>query len=328
MQTIVLDGQQALQEGAEIIKQGGVVVFPTETVYGIGANAFNPQAVKQIYIAKGRPSDNPLIAHISNKQQISLLAREISPQAQVIIDKFMPGAITIILPKSNNVDKCVTAGLDTIGIRMPSHEVAQQFIEMCGVPIVAPSANTSTHISPTSAKHVYEDMQGKIPLIIDGGECQVGIESTIIDMSGQTPTILRPGAITAQMLAQELGQVQTFKGEVVVAKAPGMKYKHYAPKCDMAITDDINIAISTYKTLLENKNIPIIICSTQWSKEFDGIKFIDVGNNDSEVARKIYSAMHSAQKISNFIICQDFGKDGIYSSVMNRLVKASGGKRL
>lgn len=328
IQTKVLSGSQAINLGAEIIKSGGIVVFPTETVYGLGANAFDEQAVKKIFIAKGRPMDNPLIAHVCNKKQIEQLACDISPQAMAVIDNFMPGAITVILKKSKIVGDCVTAGLDTVGIRMPSHPIAKQFIEACGCPIVAPSANTSTRISPTCAKHVEQDMQGKVPLIIDGGDCEVGIESTIIDMTTPIPTILRPGGITAHMLAQVLGKVSTFKGQVVVAKAPGMKYKHYAPDCDMIVSDGIDKTIEHYDIMLEQGKVPIILCSSQWEKYLGNRKLICLGDNAISICHGIYGALHTAQNCADYIICQDFGDSGIFGSVMNRINKASGGKKL
>ena len=204
LRTEIMDGEQAIARGAERIRGGDVVAFPTETVYGLGADAFDRDAIRKIYAAKGRPSDNPLIVHVADKSQIDELARTVSLQARTVIDAFMPGPITIILPRAACVPDCVTAGLDTVGIRMPAHPVAQAFLRACGTPVAAPSANRSARISPTSARHVYEDMQGRIGLIIDGGACDVGIESTIVDLSGDTPIILRPGAITPQMLADAL----------------------------------------------------------------------------------------------------------------------------
>ncbi|MDE6189168.1 MAG: threonylcarbamoyl-AMP synthase, partial [Clostridia bacterium] len=221
MQTKTVTLNEGLEEAVELIKDGEVVAFPTETVYGLGANALDGSAVKKIFAAKGRPMDNPLIVHVAAKADIDKLAANVSAQARSVIDAFMPGPITVILNKSDIVPDEVSAGLSTVGIRFPAHEVAQEFIRACGVPIAAPSANTSTKISPTTAKHVYDDLQGRIPLILEGGNSEVGIESTIIDMSGDTPTILRPGAITADMLAEVLGEVKTFSGKIIVAKAPG-----------------------------------------------------------------------------------------------------------
>lgn len=323
-----MEGAAAIEKGAALIRKGDVVVFPTETVYGLGADAFNETAVEEIFRAKGRPNDNPLIVHIADKSELTGLTREISPQAQKVIEAFMPGPITVILPKSDRVPDCVTAGLDTVGIRMPAHPVARAFINACNTPVAAPSANTSTRISPTSARHVYDDMQGKIPLIIDGGACDVGIESTIVDLSSDTPTILRPGAITAQMLAQVLGKVQTFHGQVVVAKAPGMKYKHYAPDCEMAVCSDLNRAKAYYEECVAQGGNPVILCSSRWAREMTHERTIDLGEDGTQVMKNIYGAMHTGEEIADTIICQDFGQEGKYASVMNRVEKASGGRRI
>lgn len=328
METELLTGKIAIEKGAKLIQQGNIVVFPTETVYGLGANAFDSNAVNKIFIAKGRPNDNPLIVHISSKDQIRDLVSNISEAAQKVIDEFMPGPITVIMEKSQKVPNEVTAGLQTVGIRMPVHPVAQEFIKACNTPIAAPSANTSTKISPTKAIHVYEDMKGKVPLIIEGGDCQVGIESTIIDMSTEHPTILRPGAITEEMLAKVLGSVVTFKGKVIVAKAPGMKYKHYAPNCPMVVADSIESMISEYDKKLNDNAKPILICKSCHKNLILDRRYIDVGNTEDEVLRNIYSALHEGEKLSNYIICEDFGNEGKYASVMNRLNKSSGGIRV
>lgn len=327
METNVLEGKIALEEGKKLIKNGEVVAFPTETVYGLGADALNESAVSKIFVAKGRPNDNPLIVHIWNKSQIDQLAKNISSGARAVIDNFMPGPITIVLKKSDNVPPNVTAGLDTVGIRMPEHKVAREFIKICDTPIAAPSANTSTHISPTSSKHVYDDMKGRIPLIIEGGDSQVGIESTIVDLTTDIPTILRPGAITAEMLANVLGKVTNFTGEVVVAKAPGMKYKHYAPTCDMVVATNLDVALNEYDSQA-SKCRPVLICTAKWASQAGYRNVINVGDDEREVCRNIYGAMHTAQDEYEYIICQDFGNNGIMLSVMNRVNKASGGKKI
>lgn len=326
MHTVVLKGDEALKKGAELIASGEVVAFPTETVYGLGADAFNKDAVAKIFAAKGRPSDNPLIVHVADERGIDGLVSGISDGARAVMAKFMPGPLTVIMKKSAEVPESVTAGLDTVGIRMPSHPVARAFIKACGTPIAAPSANRSTHISPTSAGHVLEDMDGRIPLIIDGGECEVGIESTIIDMSTDVPTILRPGAITAEMLAGVLGAVKTFSGKVVVAKAPGMKYKHYAPSCETVVALCTESAVRTYDEAEKKGLRPLIIASDAVCGKLDGRTHIDVGTTDAEICRNIYAALHRAEKIADFIICEHFGDKGICGSVMNRVMKSAGGK--
>lgn len=326
MRTLVLKGNEAIKKGAELIALGEVVAFPTETVYGLGADAFNEEAVKKIFAAKGRPSDNPLIVHIADVSGLDGLVEEVSEGAKSVISAFMPGPITVIMKRSKMVPVSVTAGLDTVGIRMPSHPVAREFIKECGTPIAAPSANRSTHISPTSAAHVFEDMDGRIPLIIDGGDCEVGIESTIIDMSTDVPTILRPGAITAEMLAKVLGAVKTFSGKVVVAKAPGMKYKHYAPSCETVVATDVDSAVKAYDEAAEKGLGPVIIARSSTAEKLGGRTHIDVGDTDAEVCRNIYAALHRAEKIAGFIICEHFGDKGVCGSVMNRVMKSAGGK--
>lgn len=326
MRTLVLKGKEAIEKGAELIASGEVVAFPTETVYGLGADAFNEEAVKKIFAAKGRPSDNPLIVHIADISALDGLVEDVSEAAKSVISAFMPGPITVIMKKSEKVPLSVTAGLDTVGIRMPSHVVAREFIKACGTPIAAPSANRSTHISPTSAEHVFEDMDGRIPLIIDGGDCEVGIESTIIDMSTDVPTILRPGAVTSEMLAEVLGAVKTFSGKVVVAKAPGMKYKHYSPSCETVVAKDVGSAVKAYDDAEEKGLKPVIIARSSTAEKLGGRTHIDLGSSDAEVCRNIYAALHRAEKIAGFIVCEHFGEKGVCGSVMNRVMKSAGGK--
>lgn len=333
MQTRILSIEQGLKEAVELIKRGETVVFPTETVYGLGANAFDANAVRKIFEAKGRPMDNPLIAHIADISWIDDLAVDISDGAKAVINEFMPGPITVILKKSKAVPDEVTAGLDTVGIRFPKHSVARQFIKACGVPLAAPSANTSTKISPTKAEHVLEDMRGRIPLILQGGACEVGIESTIVDMTADVPTILRPGAITAETLVKVLDKVRNSDGEIIVAKAPGMKYKHYAPSCDMVVAENERKALFEYGRQVGRQRNPVIIAKNDYISDpkvlnVIRLNFIRLGDSDEDAMRNIYSAMHEAQDKYDYIICQDFGNTGLGASIMNRVNKASGGKRV
>ncbi|MDE7349097.1 MAG: threonylcarbamoyl-AMP synthase [Clostridia bacterium] len=329
MQTRIVSIKEGLDEAVELIKRGEVVVFPTETVYGLGANAFDGDAVRKIFEAKGRPMDNPLIAHIADISWTNDLAVDISDGAKAVMNEFMPGPITVILKRSKNVPDEVTAGLDTVGVRFPSHSVARQFIMACGAPLAAPSANTSTKISPTSAQHVFEDMQGRVPLILQGGECEVGIESTIVDMTADIPTILRPGAITQDMLAKVLGKVKNFDGKIIVAKAPGMKYKHYAPSCEMVVATSARTAVEEYDRQKANGHSPVILAKSRYLEGIVGkFDFIDLGESDEDAMRNIYAAMHEAQEKYDYIVCQDFGEEGLGASIMNRVNKASGGKRI
>ena len=230
-----------LMEAAEILRAGGLVAFPTETVYGLGANALNEEAAKKIYAAKGRPSDNPLIAHISKPEELAPLVKEIPEAGRKLMEAYWPGPLTMIFPKSDIVPYGTTGGLDTVAIRMPSDPIANRMIALAGIPIAAPSANTSGRPSPTTAEHVYQDMNGKIEMILDGGAVGIGVESTIVDVSGPVPMLLRPGAITIEMLRETVGQVEidpAIQGPMaanVKPKAPGMKYRHYAPKAELVL---------------------------------------------------------------------------------------------
>ena len=230
--------EEGLKDAAAALAAGNVVGFPTETVYGLGANALDPDAVKKIFEAKGRPGDNPLIVHISDKSQIPGLVKEITPTAQALIDAFMPGPITVIMRKADCIPCEVTAGLDTVGIRMPSHTLCNKFLKLAGCPVAAPSANLSGSPSPTTALHVMNDMDGYVYAVIDGGECEVGLESTVVDATGDKPVILRPGAVTSAMIDESLKTSSDYaaalkKGQVPAS--PGMKYRHYAPGCEVKI---------------------------------------------------------------------------------------------
>ncbi len=234
---------EELLEAAEIIRRGGLVAFPTETVYGLGGNALDEDAAKKIYAAKGRPSDNPLIAHVSCPEEVEPLVEYMPEAGKKLMEAFWPGPLTMIFPKSSRVPYGTTGGLETVAVRMPSDPVANRLIALAGVPIAAPSANTSGRPSPTTADHVWQDMNGRIDMIIDGGPVGIGVESTIVDVSGQVPVVLRPGAITMEMLRETLGEVTIDPAilgpmaEGVRPKAPGMKYKHYAPKAELTLVE-------------------------------------------------------------------------------------------
>lgn len=234
---------EELKEAASILRSGGLVAFPTETVYGLGGNALDEDAARKIYAAKGRPSDNPLIAHVSCVEEVAPLVKEIPEAGRKLMEAFWPGPLTMIFPKSEKVPYGTTGGLDTVAIRMPDDPVANRLIALAGVPVAAPSANTSGRPSPTTADHVWQDMNGRIEMIIDGGPVGIGVESTIVDVSSAVPSVLRPGAITMEMLAEVLGEVSVDPAILgplsadVRPKAPGMKYKHYAPKADLTLVE-------------------------------------------------------------------------------------------
>ena len=237
---------------AKLLQEGQLVAIPTETVYGLGANGLDPEAVAKIFVTKGRPQDNPLILHIADAEQLENLCHDIPASAYTLAEAFWPGPLTMVLPAKDIVPKCTTAGLPTVAVRCPDCEITRKIIRAAGVPVAAPSANISGKPSTTTAEHVYNDHSGKIPLIVDGGACRVGVESTIIDLTENPPRLLRPGGITPEQLAAVLGEItvdkavtaQIDKDEVV--KAPGMKYKHYAPQCQVLIISGSREKAATY----------------------------------------------------------------------------------
>ena len=318
METII-GGKEYIQKGAELIKKGELVAFPTETVYGLGADYANPDAVRAIFQAKGRPQDNPLIVHLCDYDQLSLVAKDIPPLAKELYDRFCPGPLTMILPKQPSVPDEVTAGLDTVGVRFPSHPVARELIRL-SCPIAAPSANVSKHVSPTSARHVLDDLEGKIPLILDGGDCQVGIESTIVDLTKEIPVILRPGAITKEMLAQVCMCVN-HTGEVKVALAPGMKYIHYTPRCDCMMCDPQDLA-SAYRQATEKGIRTVVLARRQILATMPPLDHIDLGEQDEEVMRNLFAALRAAEKEYQLIILERLPEEGLLYSVMNRAKKS------
>ena len=324
--------KSVIREAAEIIKKGGTVVFPTETVYGLGADALNEKAAKSIYKAKGRPSDNPLIIHISEYEDLKKITKEIPKNADILINKYWPGPLTIIFKKSNQVPYSTTGGLDTVAVRMPNHQVALELIKASGTCIAAPSANISGRPSPTKGEHVIEDLEGRVNMIIDGGDQKIGIESTIIDLTVTPPVILRPGYITYEMIKEDIIDAKLdnhFSEEK--PKAPGMKYKHYAPKADMVIvTGESKGVIEKINTLAEEKKLKgkkVGIIATTESKDLYKIgKVISVGkrNSEKEIAKNIYTALREFDRIGvDFIYCESFSDENIGNAIMNRLKKAS-----
>ena len=323
--------ENEINEAGKIIRNGGLVAFPTETVYGLGASAFDADAAKKIYAAKGRPSDNPLIVHICDKAQIADIAAEIPNAAQIVIDKFMPGPVTIILKKKSVVPDDVTAGLDTVAIRFPAHETAQRLIAAAGVPIAAPSANLSGKPSPTKAKHVIKDMTGRIDAIIDGGGCNVGVESTIVDFTGERPVILRPGGVTyddfkAQGIDVEIDKniLQSIAPDEV-PKCPGMKYKHYAPNAEVTVVEgEKNAVQKKIKELLNETNGKIAGVLTMYGADYDNAVILSAGNTNKEYAKNLFSALREFDELGVEVVFAEFSeKDGYGLAVKNRLYKAA-----
>lgn len=319
-------------EAAETIKEGNVVAIPTETVYGLAANIFDEEATKKIFIAKGRPQDNPLIAHISEIEQVSKICIEFPEEAKALATKFWPGPLTIILPRKEIVPDTVTAGLDTVAIRYPSHYIANAIIKEAGVPLVAPSANLSGKPSTTSVKHCIKDLTGRVPLIIDGGDCKYGLESTIIDASVKPMVLLRPGAISIEEILEIIPDLvyeeNVLKSESEIPKAPGMKYKHYAPKAPAILVT--GAPEKTSKWILENlKENDGVICFEEYLNLFNNCNFVlDFGSylNASTNANRLFRLLREFDEVDvEKIYIQCPINKGIGKSVINRLEKATGG---
>ena len=326
-----------MREAGEIIRQGGLVGFPTETVYGLGADALLPEGAKRIYAAKGRPSDNPLIVHIADFEALKKITSYIPPQAKALADAFWPGPLTMIFQKSDAVPYETTGGLDTVAVRMPSHPTALALIREGGGYIAAPSANTSGRPSPTLAEHVYEDLKGKIPMILDGGAVGIGIESTIIDLSEEIPMILRPGYITKEMLSEVIGEVKDDPGFAsadpnVHPKAPGMKYRHYAPKANLTIVSgEAGAVIERINALTQehqHKGEKVgIICTDESRSQSVGEVIKSTGSRQDEdsIAQHLYAILRDFDDMDvDVIFSESFATPRIGHAIMNRLLKAAG----
>ena len=328
--------EKSIEKAGEIIKDGGLVAFPTETVYGLGANALDSDASKRIFEAKGRPSDNPLIAHIASLDMLDELVEEVGDVARKLIEKFWPGPMTLIFKKKEIVPDSTTGGLDTLAVRFPSDKIARALIKAAGVPIAAPSANTSGKPSPTKGEHVIQDMDGKVDMIIDGGEVGIGLESTIIDVTDK-PIMLRPGFITQEMLEEVIEQVDIDKtiiekpSEDFVPKAPGMKYRHYAPKTELVIVKgQEERVIERIKQEIDNKDKKIAVLTVdQHKKEYEDCKaqvesWGDL-NDINSIAQKLFETLRKVDEWGvDIIYCEAFDEDGLGLAVMNRLTKAAG----
>lgn len=329
---------EVIREAGEILKSGGLVAFPTETVYGLGGDALKEDAARRIYSAKGRPSDNPLIVHIADIGALDELACEIPDSAYKLADAFWPGPLTMIFKKKDIVPYGTTGGLDTVAIRMPSHPVAHRLIKDSGVYIAAPSANLSGRPSPTRAEHVIEDMDGRIDMIIDGGAIEIGIESTIVDVTCEVPMILRPGYVTADMIKEVLGDVcfdETVLAHSMVKgkpKAPGMKYRHYAPKAELTIFEGENekvvSKINELAVKYEYDGLKVgILSSNENEHKYAHGEVVVVGSreNEHEVAAHLFDVLRHFDHIDvDVILSEGFSEDSFGQAVMNRLIKAAG----
>lgn len=333
--------RKAIQKAGKILQQGGIVAFPTETVYGLGGDALNPNSSRKIYAAKGRPSDNPLIVHICRMEDLHKIVSRIPESARKLAEAFWPGPLTMIFPKSEAVPYETTGGLDTVAVRFPSHRTAQALIDAAGGYIAAPSANTSGRPSPTLARYVVEDMDGRIDMVIDGGDIPIGVESTIVDCTVEPPMLLRPGYITAEMLSEVLGEVaqdQTMMhGDTRERpKAPGMKYRHYAPKGDVTIyTGELEKVVERICELAARqcaagKKVGIIATdeSAQTYKNRvskASIKSAGTRTNEETIARHLYQILREFDDEEVEVIYSEaFEESGIGQAIMNRLLKAAG----
>ncbi len=332
---------EELEEAAVLLRSGGLVAFPTETVYGLGANALDASAAKKIYEAKGRPSDNPLIVHISELQDMEVLAREIPEKAYQLAEVFWPGPLTIILKKQDSVPGGTTGGLDTVAIRLPANQLARSLIAAAGVYVAAPSANLSGKPSPTKAEHVIKDMDGKVDMIIDGGNATLGLESTIVDLTGINPVILRPGCITKGMLENVIGPVETDPaildrnpdpGRNIAPKAPGMKYRHYAPEGNLTIYEgDIALVIDAInqqaqEKLAGGKRVGVIATDeTKTLYRYGTVMTIGSRRDEASIAAGLYAILREFDELHmEYIYTESFEDNSLGHAIMNRLLKAAG----
>lgn len=326
-----------IEEAGEVIRNGGTVAFPTETVYGLGANALDDEAVRKIFIAKGRPQDNPLIIHVSTKE-ISELVKDVPEVAQKIIDKFWPGPLTVILEKKDIIPNVTSANLNTIGIRMPNSEIALKLIELAERPIAAPSANISGRPSPTEVERCVEDLNGRVDYIIGGESSDIGVESTIVDCTVNPPLVLRPGGITLEMLKEINPEIELDKAlkskpnDDFKPKAPGMKYKHYAPNAHLKIIKGknektIEIINEIVENYIEKGNDVAILTTNENLNKFNNGKVISLGseNDLKEIAKNLFEALRKCDDLRvQYILCQGFEENGVGLAIMNRLNKAAG----
>ena len=334
-----------IREASEILKNGGLVAFPTETVYGLGGDATDKEASRKIYAAKGRPSDNPLIVHIADFSQLEQITENLPETARLLADAFWPGPLTMVCNKNQVIPYETTGGLDTVAVRMPNNPVALALIRESGCMIAAPSANTSGRPSPTKASHVYEDLSGKIEAILDGGAVDIGLESTIVDLTEDVVTILRPGFINMDMLREVVGEVRMDPGIVyndkgttsgAKPKAPGMRYKHYAPKGDLTIIsgeeDTVVEKINqlTREALKEGKKVGIIATSETGDRYPEGeVLVIGDRSDESSIAHNLYDILRRFDELSvDLIYSESFATPKMGQAIMNRLLKAAGQKTI
>lgn len=321
----------SLKYAKKLLLSGNLVGMPTETVYGLAGNGFDSEAVKKIYQVKGRPSDNPLIAHIHKDYDLNKLVYIEQDYVYDLIKAYMPGPLTLVFNSKGKICKEAVCGGDTLAVRMPSHKGCQEFLKFVDIPIVAPSANLSKHTSPVTAEHVYNDLNGLIPLILDGGKCTGGIESTVLDVTEKTPRILRAGLVTKEMIEKVVGScsiAEHKEGDRV--KSPGVKYRHYRPKCDAVLfdIDKKEDALKLYFEKVSEGKVPYLMCNdsvASFAISNGATNILNLGKTGEEIASNLYDKLLEGEKKADIIIAVSFGKnDGVYLGIMNRLVKACG----
>ena len=332
------EAMEIIQTAAKILQEGGLVAFPTETVYGLGGNGLDGTACEKIYIAKGRPSDNPLILHISEFEELNPIVREISPAAQKLMDAFWPGPLTMVFPKSDIVPEKATGGLDTVAVRFPNHPVARAIIKAAGLPIAAPSANSSGKPSPTRASHVEFDLNGKIDMIVDGGAAEWGLESTIVDVSGEVPMILRPGAVTKEMMEEVVGMVEIDPAILqkpaadLKPKAPGMKYTHYSPKAEVILVKGETTAVADEINRLAAEDmahgLKTGVMATEETKDLykaDIVLSLGSRERPEEIGANLFKYLRKFDFLgAERVYSEVFSEEGEGMAIMNRLNKAAG----
>ena len=337
MHTIInLPTDGAVREAAKLLQNGEVVAFPTETVYGLGANALDGQAVRKIFAVKGRPADNPLIVHVASPEAAEPLCH-VSREARLLMARFWPGPLTLLLPKKDVIPAVTNAGLPSVAVRMPDHPVALKLLNACGVPVAAPSANRSGRPSPTTAQHVLEDLDGAIPMILDGGECKVGLESTVLDLTGPHPAIVRPGYVTMEMLSAELPGVQVADSAMrplrkdETAVSPGMRHRHYAPKGELTLVggeaDRVEAACKRlYREAEECGERACLLIAHERRAAYEGFNTYILGSlsEPETIAHALFTALRRMDELGvGVILCEMMGTSGIGLAIMNRLYRAA-----
>lgn len=339
-ENLTLDAYRELpevQQAAELLRNGELVAFPTETVYGIGADGTSAEAVEKIFLAKGRPADNPLIIHLGEKSQIEQWVKSVSPLAEKLIHSFWPGPLTLVVEHHGKFAPQVTAGLSTVAIRVPAHPVAQALIQLAGLPIAAPSANRSGRLSPTKAEHVFNDLKGNIACLIDGGTANVGVESTVVDVTGEQPILLRPGGISIEEIEEKVGRIKidpAILSSSSKPRSPGMKYRHYAPDGELWLFEGDPLSmvqtIQQEADRLQKEGKRVGILTTEEQKgcyHADVVIACGTRERPETVAKALFHTLHQLNEAKvDFILAETFPEQGIYLSVMNRLKKAANGR--